>query len=144
MKDQVLSIEQMQHLKELGVDTSQASMVLIVLDCNNNIIEWDEIANHKEDEISFKYFDAEDGNYDHSYRKDCGVFTLQDILNLLPKKIERRFEEYELTFFYSITSYKWTVQYLNEGYSFMDYFSGNNLISAAYQILLWCIKEDYI
>lgn len=29
---QVLSIEQMKHLKELGVDTSDASMVLIATD----------------------------------------------------------------------------------------------------------------
>lgn len=32
MKNQTLSIEQMQHLQKIGVDTSNASMVLIATD----------------------------------------------------------------------------------------------------------------
>lgn len=31
---------------------------------------------------------ADTGHYDHSYRNECGVFTLEDMLNILPKEID--------------------------------------------------------
>lgn len=39
---QVLSIEQMKHLKELGVDTSDASMVLIATDDDGCKLLWED------------------------------------------------------------------------------------------------------
>lgn len=56
MKEIGLRIDQMKHLKELGVDCSNASMIRTIVDEDNNII-------------------------------DYGVFTLQDMLELLPKEI---------------------------------------------------------
>lgn len=50
MKNQTLSIEQMLHLKELGVDTSKASMVLIATDDDSCPLDWEtalaEISTH--------------------------------------------------------------------------------------------------
>lgn len=72
MKDQVLSIERMQHLKEFGVDTSKASMVLIVTDEYGDVLDWgEEIYKYEAEDKNFEYLDAETGNYDHSYRSDC-------------------------------------------------------------------------
>lgn len=143
MKDQVLSIEQMQHLNELGVDTSKASMVLIITDPYGDILDWDEeIFGFNEEEKNLEYFDAETGNYDHSYRKDCGVFTLQDILDLLPKEI-----------FYDETRFRlrterfddiWSVIYFGFDNTILVSFDMNNLLNAAYEMLCWCIKEGYI
>lgn len=39
---QVLSIEQMKHLKELGLDTSDASMVLIATDDDGCELLWED------------------------------------------------------------------------------------------------------
>ena len=41
MKNQTLSIKQMQHLQKLGVDTSNASMVLIATDCEGYDKDWE-------------------------------------------------------------------------------------------------------
>lgn len=38
-------------------------------------------------DVYFKLLDAEMGDYNHSYREDCGVFTLQDVIDKLPKFI---------------------------------------------------------
>lgn len=97
MEDQVLSIERIQHLKEFGVDTSKASMVLIVTDEYGDVLDWDEeIYKYEAEDKNFEYLDADTGNYDHSYRRDCGVFTLQDILDLLPEEIIVDDESYGL------------------------------------------------
>ena len=106
MKNRVLNINQMVHLKELGVDTSKASMVIIARDEYGDEIEWSNLS-YKKDTDTFmydswdddsdqpspkeaylEYLDAEDGEYDHSYRKENGAFILQDILELLPSRIE--------------------------------------------------------
>ena len=42
MKNQTLSIEQMQHLQKIGVDTSNASMVLIATDNEGYDLDWEE------------------------------------------------------------------------------------------------------
>lgn len=143
MKDQVLSIEQMQHLNELGVDTSKASMVLIITDPYGDILDWDEeIFGFNEEEKNLEYFDAETGNYDHSYRKDCGVFTLQDILDLLPKEI-----------FYDETRFRlrterfddiWSVIYFGFDNTMLVSFDMNNLLNAAYEMLCWCAENGYV
>lgn len=155
MSKQVLSIEQMQHLKELGVDTSKASMVLLYKDYEGNEMDWDEVQDelsHPEPMEMFKeLYDAETGNYDHSYRKYCGVFTLQDILDLLPKKIETKDSCIESVFFlyvdfeYEKISYAVDVPYEGtldyKSFKFNDYPS---LIDAAYEMLCWCIENGYI
>lgn len=90
MKNQTLSIKQMQYLQKLGVDTSNASMVLIATDNEGYDLDWEEAleyVNSKEQEVYFSLFDAETGDYDHSCRENCGVFTLQDVIDKLPKFI---------------------------------------------------------
>lgn len=144
MKDQVLSIEQMQHLKELGVDTSKASMVLIITDPYGDILDWDEeIFGFNEEEKNLEYFDAETGNYDHSYRKDCGVFTLQDIIDLLPKEIYTEKNELATLKIYFPNDGYWEFSYMGF-HKCMEFFIEENIIDAAYEMLCWCIKEGYI
>lgn len=139
MSKQVLSIEQMQHLEELGVDTSNASMVLLYTDDEGEIIEWDDADEFPEKFVELH--DAETGNYDHSYRKDCGVFTLQDILDLLPVEIEKENRNYQLEVFRNPQRY------------FVSYYWLDNLlislnevefIDAAYEMLCWCIVNGYV
>lgn len=89
-ENQTLSIEQMQHLQKIGVDTSNASMVLIATDNDGCTLDWEEALDYMkygQSDVYFKLLDAEMGDYNHSYREDCGVFTLQDVIDKLPKFI---------------------------------------------------------
>lgn len=147
MSKQVLDIEQMQHLKELGIDTSKASMVLIYTDCNCDVIEWDDVQyelSHPEPMEMFKeLYDAETGNYDHSYRKYCGVFTLQDILDLLPKSIEY-YGQLQMHFCEMPEGmYANQVVYSTiEGNQIV--FFDKDVIGSAYEMLCWCIENGFM
>lgn len=72
----------MKHLQELGVNTSDASMVLIATDDDGCMLLWEDaekaIKNHLYD-VYFNLYYVESSSYDHSCKKECGVFTLQDI-----------------------------------------------------------------
>lgn len=144
MSKQVLSVEQMQHLEELGVDTSKASMVLLWKDDEGNEMDWDDVQDelsHPEPMEMFKeLYDAETGNYDHSYRKYCGVFTLGDILDLLPEKIDDccALDMWK-------RSGRWTIAYVDiDSSEIYEDFRCNNLIECAYKMLCWCIENGYI
>ena len=150
MKDHVLSIERMQHLKELGIDTSKASMVLIVTDEYGDVLDWDEeIYKYEADDKNFEYFDAETGNYDHSYRNDCGVFTLNDICDLIPKNIITNDSHRDKVYFVAdfsdkVMGYAYHFETCGE-ISYYRFFNWlDNIIDAAYEMLLWCIYEGYI
>lgn len=139
---QVLSIEQMKHLQELGLDTSDASMVLIATDDNSCTLDWQDaekaIKYHWHD-VYFYLYDAETGSYDHSYRDSCGVFTLQDILDKLPCFIGT----HVLTLQKLANS--GTCLYM-EPYSrsILNLTESKELIDATYEMLCWCIENGYI
>ena len=139
---QVLSIEQMNHLRELGLDTSDASMVLIATDDDGCTLDWqdaEKAIKHHWHSVYFSLYDAQMGSYDHSYKKSCGVFTLQDILD-------------KLTCF--IDTYVLTLQKLASTGTclYMEPYSRSililkedkELIDAAYEMLCWCIENGYI
>ena len=68
---QVLSVEQMKHLQELGLDTSDASMVLIATDDDGITLLWEDAEKaikHHWYNVCFNLYYAETGSYDHSYR----------------------------------------------------------------------------
>lgn len=121
MSKQVLSIEQMKHLRELGLDTSNASMQYIE---NNNGTQ---MCIPKE--ISSYIKDVEDGYI------ICDAFTLQDIIDILPNSIEKCY----------IAIGKISVSYNN--YRTLRVITTKMkryLIDAAYSMLCWCIEKGYI
>lgn len=148
MGKQVLSIEQMLHLQELGVDTSKASMVLIYKDEEGNEVEWEDINDFEDGEIFAELLHAETGDYDHSYRRCCGVFTLQDVLDLLPKEIEIEifihkwffnidYQRLDMTYSYTAENgASWNIKSI----SIKDVL----LIDAAYEMLCWCAENGYV
>lgn len=94
-------MKQMLHLRKSGVGTSDASVVLIFEDDEGNILDWGEVSyecsefgeafapfyRNEDGKLMQAYDrieDAENGNYDHSYRDTCGVYVLEDLLNKLP------------------------------------------------------------
>lgn len=139
---QVLSVGQMKYLQELGVNTSDASMVLIATDDDGCTLLWEDaekaIKNHLYD-VYFNLYYVESSSYDHSCKKECGVFTLQDILDKLPCFIGNEV----LTIKKFADSY--TCLYM-EPYSrsIINITESKEPIDAAYDMLCWCIENGYV
>lgn len=133
---QVLSIDQMKHLRELGLNTSDASMY------------WARVSHGS------RVDDKSKGKWFLSLQKEfqvCGfmsyesipTYTLQDILDKLPPIIE---EVYWLTLeAMDKQKNEWNIKYAciiseHECASFRS----ENLIDAAYEMFCWCVENGYI
>lgn len=79
IKKQVLSIEQMQHLKRLGLDTSDATMCWIKTPKGRDVAFNDDWIDRRE-----------------SLLDPIPAYTLQDILAKLPNRIEIKDDEFDL------------------------------------------------
>ena len=118
---QVLSIKQMKHLQEIGLDTSDASMCF----------EWNE---SDSDNMVVTSMDA-DTNYDYYH----GTYTLQDILNKLPCFIGNQvFTIHKLADIYTCLYIELYTR------SFINITEGEELIDAVYDMLCWCIENGYV
>lgn len=121
-----LSIEEMKHLQELGVDTSGASMVWI----NDN--EW------------ALYYDGNICSEFINLFESISAFTLQDILELLPKEIdgiplEINFAEKYIAYFQRDVQCVCEEELLH-----VRLFKDISLIDAAYEMLCWCAENGYL
>lgn len=122
---QVLSVEQMKHLQELGLDTSDGSMCF----------EWNE---SDSDNMVVTSPDA-DTNYDYYHE----TYTLQDILDKLPRYINDFCITYKLCV-EPLFAGPWAISYQKSmSEPFIVKVSGN-LLDAAYKMLCWCIENRYI
>lgn len=136
MKQIALTIEQMQTLKGLGVDTSKASAYYIYLPTSNAVIDnTDEI---NETPTSF-------WRHNPLSKSEIPAFTLQDILEILPTTIVAGTWSYDLT-----SDLKNHIAYLlnDELFSDEDEFlhteTGENLLDIAYRMLVWVIQNGYL
>lgn len=126
---QVLDIDQMKHLHELGLDTSKASMQYVA--DNNDII----FVVPKE--CGYHIKDVEDGYI------ICDALTLPDILDLLPNKIYNdcylHIEQHYLN------GKVWDIYYMSiHAFVKMKMAIETNLIDAAYEMLCWVLTNKYI
>ena len=118
---QVLSVEQMKHLQELGLDTSDGSMCF----------EWNE---SDSDNMVVTSPDA-DTNYDYYHE----TYTLQDILDKLPRYINVFCITYKLCV-EPLFAGPWAISYQKSmSEPFIVKVSGN-LLESAYEMLCWCLK----
>jgi len=120
----VLSIEQMTKLKELGVDVEPNG-----LDFMYSTVVLDE----------YRLMYAESVCED-----DMKAFNLQDVIELLPKVIIK--EGLYLHLNISITYSKWycfEYSFCN-GSQFNSFISRENILDAAYQMLIWVIENNYL
>ena len=131
MPKQVLDVHQMQHLQELGLDTSNASMCWIKdMEENQHLSVHDEYC------------------YEARFMNPVPAYTLQDVLDALPK-------------YYHIANIGWTklsirVHTTKEweiGYVYTDELSkyaygcrilGKKLIDAAYELFCWCVEWGFV
>lgn len=121
MSKQVLDIEQMKHLQELGLDTSKASMCYVV-----------------DDSKAYKPILCVSGNeseYLDAISYSVPAFTLQDIIDFFPVNIDG----------YVLSIGKKGVAYNKYEDLETKVGKGNReLIDAAYKMLYWLIENGYI
>lgn len=140
MSKQVLSIEQMQHLEELGVDTSKANFYWHRTKSLNNYNDWDEWKLHYGVLRLARGFTTINCQY-------VRTFTLQDILDLLPNLIQSQDEEnnYWLEFGTAMEDEEWWyIRYMSVYGVKLNYEEHVHLIDAAYEMLCWVIENGYV
>lgn len=132
MKNQVLSIDQMQRLKELGVDTSKAS------------IYWARRSHGS------RIDDSSKGNWFLSLQKEfMGVgftayeviptFTLQDIISMLPDSIDNNMLTIRKNA--NVVSVSYENLYTR---SILSISQEDSLIKSSYEMLVWCLSYGII
>lgn len=137
MKNQVLSIEQMQKLKELGVDTSKASMAVYNIYAGEQK-EYDILAANgsfaeKQEHDRFGYGIHNVVSFDKK-----PVFTLQDIVELLPYT----FDNFYLKIYRGINMYYFIYESINSEDDIIE--KGNTPLLAAYNMLIWVAENGYL
>ena len=136
MENQVLSLEQMNQLKELGVDTSRASMAIYSIYAGEekeyNILAANGVFAEKQEHDRFGYGIHNVVSFDKK-----PVFTSQDIIELLPREVT----DYKLLINKQRDSY--SVSYENTD-SFLVSFCRVELLDCLYEMLLWVIDNDYL
>ena len=130
MTKQVLDVQQMQHLQELGLDTSNASALYCIdNESGEKQLMWNE--------------QVEETDKDDEYFRIVPAYTLQDVLDALPKMIYP-FPVHKIGFELWIGSGK--IFYANM-FNLEDVLKvryDKELIDAAYSMLCWAIENGYI
>ena len=128
MENQVLSIEQMQELEKLGIDTSNASMF------------WYRCYRFKQLIPCSDRDTIKDWTNQHGENCIIPTFTLQDILEILPS--------YKITYDkFTNDSDKYEIKVnILEGQHYITHIaqSSESLLKAAFTMLKWCKQNNYI
>ena len=118
----VLTIEQMNRLKELGVDVKPKGMCLMY-------------TSDSSDSYYLKYGES-------TCDDDVVAFGLQDIIEMLPKRID----DYQLVIWLDdgYVRYETEIGRDDEGGDVLAVFDNTNIIQSAYEMLIWVIKNGYL
>lgn len=125
MLKQCLSIEEMKHLHELGLDTSNASMC------------WIKTPHGRDLTFNDEWMNLEESNLDPVL-----AYTLQDVLDALPKSLEIGKSKYEISIY--MIEGKWAVDYYSETDADIQSRECENLIDAVYSRLCWAIDNKFV
>ena len=137
---QVLDITQMQHMQELGLDTSNASMLHCeVYDAKPILVESKHRFEKVEDAIIL------DGIRDSVIycKKVTPAYTLQDVLELLPATVLHERQIYELVINMCNESIEYVKTSVNDVLVGLR-FTQIPLIDAAYSMLWWAIMNKFV
>lgn len=131
MTKQVLDVQQMQHLQELGLDTSNASMYWI----SYNGISVSIPSNF--------HLPTSDNDY-----VICDAYTLQDVLDALPKYYHIANIGWTKLSIRVHTTKEWEIGYVYTDelgkYAYGCRILGKELIDAAYELFCWCVEWGFV
>lgn len=128
MSKQVLSIEQMNCLQSMGLDTNEASMCWIKTPKDRQLAFNDEWTGHRE-----------------SLLEPIPAYTLQDVLDKLPEEIKFKRKDYHIEMW--LRDGEWSIGYLHfdiDDVLYAHHEQDKEILNAAYEMLCWCIKEGYV
>lgn len=128
MSKQCLDVHQMQHLQEMGLELKETMLYWVVYEAGheNNFVTTKENAMEVIDE-------------------SCGMlpaYTLQDVLDALPKSLEIGKSKYEISIY--MIEGKWAVDYYSETDADIQSLECENLIDAVYSRLCWAIDNKFV
>ena len=145
MSKQCLDVQQMQHLQELGLDTSNASL------CYYKQEGWE--ANYfialtcdiKEKGGLTYYYDSF-GNKEYILNEVIPAYSLQEVLDALPKEISKdgctSYASLYIDFENNRIAYGNTDRYGSEIHH--EIMIEKDLIDVAYSMLCWAIEQGYV
>lgn len=137
---QVLDVHQMQHLQELGLELKETMMYWARCVDNNprattHYGKWVLIKGNNAQTVGLMHWEF------------IPAYTLQDVLDVLPKEIKPNNTRY----FLRIDLADECVYYYCDDHNFIeqrkkviDYDGMDGLIDTAYELLIWCIENGYI
>ena len=124
---QVLDVQQMQHLQELGLDTSNASAEYYRM---SKKMDW------------FLVFGCRSKEELLDTEENISAYTLQDVLDALPKSLKIGKSKYEISIY--MIEGKWAVDYYSETDADIQSLECENLIDAVYSRLCWAIEHKFV
>ena len=130
-----LTAEESAKLIELGVSPERASEICMAFNGTYAYVHGEEAQL------------VRDCVYGHFYVEECRIFTLADILDILPKTQDVRGESARLQVYNHPAGY-WVVSYATCDGGTLTYqtpcFSAPELIDALYSLLVWCLEKGYV
>lgn len=138
MENQVLSIEQMQELKELGIDIYKAS-ILWYPQLFLNEEKHSYVASHyltlNQIKKDVPFWNTRVG------KETIPAFTLQDILEILPEVIMTEDDNFELY----LNTFQCYILYKDPKHNKLLHAEyGSSILEAAFNALKWCKQNNYI
>ena len=132
---QVLDVQQMQHLQELGLKLKETMLYWARCVDNNP-----RAATHYGKWVLIKGNNAQTVGLMHW--EFIPAYTLQDVLDALPKSLEIGKSKYELSIY--MIEGKWAVDYYSETDADIQSLECENLIDAVYSRLCWAIENKFV
>ena len=115
----VLTIEQMNRLKELGVDVKPKGTCLMY-------------TSDSSDNYYLKYGES-------TCEDDIKAFSLQDVVEMLPPQLMH--EEKNIYLNFESIGKEYGFYYVTRDFEICIYFNNTNILQSAYEMLLWVIDN---
>ena len=136
MSKQCLDVHQMQHLQELGLELKKDTMLYWAKCVDNN----PRAATHYGKWVLIKGNNAQTVGLMHW--EFIPAYTLQDVLDALPKSLEIGKSKYEISIY--MIGGKWAVDYYSETDADIQSEECESLIGAVYSRLCWAIENKFV
>lgn len=132
---QVLDVQQMQHLQELGLELKETMLYWARCVDNNpraatHYGKWVLIKGNNAQTVGLMYWEF------------IPAYTLQDVLDALPKSLEIGKSKYEISIY--MIEGKWAIDYYSETDADIQSLECENLIDAVYSRLCWAIENKFV
>ena len=136
LEEQVLSVQQINHLKELGVEVKDTALTWVKLN-RDRYGNFNENAKWKIEVNPYYYYVLQAAEF-------VPTLTLQEVLEMLPDPITVLGIEYQLVEYKSVELGDFSVDYVSTTDHSVESIQGKTRLEAAYKMLCWVAKNNYL